>query len=243
MTSYRSCLPVGSGMGLSASELSLRTKPVNLKRSSAYIGHMLTALPSLASAGDEFASEDFASLILSILNKKESTSTPIMQAQALLHIEQGDGEVIRRRRRERPSDTRNGTAQRLRIAHPIFRKDSIIPRRLRYIEDLFNCWRDGNSSRGCMFALRLLQRASDRKRLIPACKNNWWVSLRHKDCLARYKVVMKQVVMMENEKINLVDRGNDSDWEEAVRKFHVKWDDPPGRGHLPNTLSRYLDKF
>ena len=72
MNSYRSRLPVGSEMGLSASELSLRTKHVNLQRFSAYIGHMLTALPLLASSGDEFASEDFASLILIILIEKES---------------------------------------------------------------------------------------------------------------------------------------------------------------------------
>jgi hypothetical protein len=40
MTSYRSRLPVGSGMGLSASAMSLRTKPVNLTRSDAYFGHI-----------------------------------------------------------------------------------------------------------------------------------------------------------------------------------------------------------
>jgi hypothetical protein len=61
-----------------------------------------------------------------------------------------------------------------------------------------------------------LAKPSDRKRLVPSYKNNWWVLLRHKYCLADCKVGMKQAMMMENDKINLVDRGNDSDWEESV---------------------------
>jgi hypothetical protein len=68
-------------------------------------------------------------------------------------------------------------------------------------------------------------------------------SLRHKDCLARYKVVIKQVVMMNSESINIEDSGSDTDWEEAVRRFREKWDDPPDHVRLSNNLSRYLAKL
>jgi hypothetical protein len=53
MSSDCSRLPVGSGMGLSASAMSQRTKPVNLTRSDAYFGLILTVLSSLALPGDE----------------------------------------------------------------------------------------------------------------------------------------------------------------------------------------------
>jgi hypothetical protein len=73
MTSYRSRLPVGSGMVLSASAMSLRTKPVNLTRSFLYFGHVLTVIPSLALPGEEFESEDFANLIISTRRKDSSS--------------------------------------------------------------------------------------------------------------------------------------------------------------------------
>jgi hypothetical protein len=79
LNAYRSRLPVGSGMGFSASAMSLGTKPVNLSRSAANIGHMLTALPSLASEGDTLVSEEFASSILTIMDE-ESTLTLLIQA-------------------------------------------------------------------------------------------------------------------------------------------------------------------
>jgi hypothetical protein len=243
MTSYRSRLPVGSGMGLSTSAMSLRTKPVNLTRSVLYFGHVLTVLPSLALPGDEFASEDFATLIISILGEKESTSIPSVQGAARQQIERRDSDALRMRSTHRTFETRVEPARNIRTAHALYSKESFVPRRLRFVEDLVNCWRDGSSSRGCIFALRRLQKATDRKRLIPAYKNAWWVSMRHKDCLARYKVVMKQVVMMNIEMINLDDRGEDADWEEAILRFRAKWDDPPDHVGLPNNLSRYLAKF
>jgi hypothetical protein len=67
-------------------------------------------------------------------------------------------------------------------------------------------------------------------------------SLRHKDCLARYKVVIKQVVMMNSESINIEDSGSDTDWEEAVHRFREKWEDPPDHVRLSNNLSRCLAK-
>jgi hypothetical protein len=242
MTSYCSRLPVGSGMGLSASAMSLRTKPVNLTRSDAYFGHILTVLPSLAFPGDEFASEDFATLILSIIGEKEPTSKQSVQGEARQQVERRDSAAIRRRRKQRTLETREEPERSVRTAHALY-KESFVPRRLRFVEDLVKCLRNGSSSRGCIFALRLLQKSSDRKRLIPAYKNAWWVSLRHKDLLARYKLVMKQVVMMDTERINLDDSGSDTDWEEAVRRFRAKWDYLPDHVHLSNNISRYLAKF
>jgi hypothetical protein len=54
---------------------------------------------------------------------------------------------------------------------------------------------------------------------------------------------MKQVVMMDTERINLDDRGSDTDCKEAVRRFRAKWDDPPDHVHLSSNISRYLAKF
>jgi hypothetical protein len=53
---------------------------------------------------------------------------------------------------ERTSNIRNGPAQRLGIANPF------IPRRLRYVEDLVNCWRDGNLPLVHIIALRVFQK-------------------------------------------------------------------------------------
>jgi hypothetical protein len=172
-------------MGLSASAMSLRTKHVNLTRSDAYFGHILTVLPSLALPGDEFASEDFATLILSIIGEKEPTSMQSVQGEARQQVERRDSDAIRMRRKQRTLETREEPERSVRTAHALYSKESFVPRRLRFVEDLVNCWRDGSSSSGCIFALRLFPEASDRKRLIPAYKNAWWVSLRHKDCLAR----------------------------------------------------------
>jgi hypothetical protein len=206
MTSYLSRLPVGSGMGLNASAMSLRTNPVNLTRSDAYFGHISTVLPSLALPGDELASEDFATLIFSITGEKEPTAMQSVQGEARQQAERRDSDAIRRRRKQRTLETREEPERSVRTAHALYGKESFVTCRLRFVYDLVNCWRDGSSSRGCIFALRLLQKASDRKRLIPAYENAWWVSLRHKDFLASYKVVMKQVVMMYTERINLDDR-------------------------------------
>jgi hypothetical protein len=75
---------VGSRTGLSSFAMSLRTKLVNLNCSAEYTGHILIALPSLASAGDEFASQNFSTLILTIVDEEESTLTPRAQAKLFL---------------------------------------------------------------------------------------------------------------------------------------------------------------
>jgi hypothetical protein len=125
-------------MGLSASAMSLRTKPVNLTCSFFYFGHVTTVLQPLALPGDEFASEDFATLILSILGEKESTQKPSVQRAARQQIERRNSDALRMRSMHRTYETREEPARNVRTAHALYSNESFVTRRLRFVEDLVN---------------------------------------------------------------------------------------------------------
>jgi hypothetical protein len=83
----------------------------------------LTVLPSLALPGDEFASEDFATLILSIIGEKEPTSMQIVQVEARQQVERRDSDPIRRRRNQRTLETREEPERSVRTAHALYSKE------------------------------------------------------------------------------------------------------------------------
>jgi hypothetical protein len=80
-----------------------------------------------------------------------------------------------------------------------------------------------DASIGCPIALRKLQAAAMRKKLIRGYHNSWWVSLNHKDAMARYSLVVASNVAVKEDKINKFDEGLDQHWNEAVSLYHQKW--------------------
>jgi hypothetical protein len=118
---------------------------------------------------------------------------------------------------------------------------TFVSQRIQCLEELVLCWRDGNASTGFLFSLRLLKTVEGRKRLITGYMNSWWVALRHKDSLARYKVVMKEIIRMAPDVLCAFERGTDADWTEAISLFRAKWDD--GAGFRNNTITKYLARF
>jgi hypothetical protein len=224
--SYRSRLPVGSGMGLTTSSRSLALSPELLIRYSNYMRQLGSTLSSRALPGDAFLPEDVFKNHIEIMEDKHLPTTPDSTGRLNREIRESVCQSKARAssqtqvcptagQRKQPL-SRVAGVKRLRSAYP---KETFVPRRIRLVEDLLLCWRDGDANAGCLFPLRLLQKAADRKRLISEYKNSWWSSLRHKDSLARYKTFIKEVVKLSPDLVTMVDGGTDDDWAEAIRRF------------------------
>jgi hypothetical protein len=110
----------------------------------------------------------------------------------------------------------------------VYLRETFVPRRIRFLEELVHCCRDGDETKGSLFALRLLQTAEGRNRLIPSYKNSWWVALQHKDSFFRYKLIIKEIVKLAPDAISLAERGTDANWQESVRLFRSRWDEEDG---------------
>jgi hypothetical protein len=248
MEYYRSRLPIGSGMGLTTSSRSLTLNPELLIRYSNYMRQLGSTLSSRALPGDEFLPEDVFKNYLEIMEDKPlpitSDSTCRLNREirkAACHSKARDSwqkQVCPTAGQWKQPLSRVAGVKHVRSAYP---KETFVPRRIRFVEDLLVCWRDGDASAGCLFPLRLLQKATDRKRLIPAYKNSWWSSLRHKDSLARYKTVIREVVKISPDLVTMVDRGTDEDWAEALRRFTAEWDNCGAM--QKTTITGYLTKF
>jgi hypothetical protein len=238
---YRSRLPVGSGMGLTTPPRNLLLSSPLVKRFDNYMQHILSSLSSTAFPGDEFSADDIFPLYLHIMREKGSAAMPGVDRRLSFS---GASDPVRpqptcaRSANPRLSSVRARTRRRDAPVHP---RVTFVLRRIQCLEELVRCWRDGNASTGCLFALRLLQTAEGRKRLIPGYVNSWWVALRHKDSLARYKVVIKEIVRMAPDALCAFERGTDVDWTEAISLFRAKWDDGAGSGK--NTITKYLARF
>jgi hypothetical protein len=103
-------------------------------------------------------------------------------------------------------------------------RHSMIPRRLKTIEKITEIWRRGNPAEGSAIPLRFLQTAASRKDMIKGYSNVWWTKFGHKDSMARYSQIIKSVVSMLPESINMKDEGCDKQWATALALFHEKWD-------------------
>jgi hypothetical protein len=102
-------------------------------------------------------------------------------------------------------------------------RQTFVPRNVKSVECLVHLWRKGDASIGCPIALRKLQAAAMRKQLIRGYHNSWWVSLNHKDAMARYSLVIASIVAVKEDQINKFDEGLDQHWKEAVLLYHQKW--------------------
>jgi hypothetical protein len=234
---YRCRLPVGSGMGLTTSLRTLTLSTELLTRFDGYMRHVGSNLSSRALPGDEFAPEDIFSAYLTVMQEKRLPEKRYEDREERRTCERPSPDPACLQRR-RLTSIRAITRSRDVLVYP---RETFVPRRIRFVNELVHCWRDGEASKGCLFALRLLQTAEGRKRLIPSYKNSWWVALHHKDSLARYKLVIKEIVKMAPDTISLVERGTDADWHESIRLFHCKWDDEGSQ--TTSTITRYLEKF
>jgi hypothetical protein len=237
---YRSRLPVGSGMGLTTPQSTLMLSPRLQNRLNNYLNHLGSNLASKALPGDEFVAEDVFSLYIASIRMRKLT---VMRSE-----DRGVAGGAPDPAQSEPGCTsaagRRLTCVRARNRRrdaPVHSRATFVPRRIQFLEELVRCWRDGDASTGCLFALRLLQTAEGRKRLIPAYKNAWWVALRHKDCLARYKVVVKEIVKMAPNALCMIERGTDADWTEAMSLFRARWDDETASQNW--TITKYLAKF
>jgi hypothetical protein len=235
---YRCRLPVCSGMGLTTSLRSLTLSPKLLARFDSYMRHVGSNMTSKALPGDEFAPEDIFSVYLTIMQEKSLTVKLGADRDEPGACELSEANSARHKRRLLTS-VRDKTRKRDALVYP---RETFVPRRIRFLDELVHCWRDGDVQKGCLFALRLLQTAEGRKRLIPSYKKSWWVALHHKDSLTRYKLVIKEIVKMAPDAISLDERGTDANWQESVRRFRSKWDDED-EYHKKTTITRYLAKF
>jgi hypothetical protein len=238
---YRSRLPVGPGMGLTTPRCNLLLNTPLVKRFDVYMKHILSNLSSKALPGDEFSAEDIFPLYLRIMREKGLTAMHI--ADRGVSFGGASGPVRPEQTYKAPANRRlpSVRARARRRDAPVHPRVTFVPRRIQFVEELVHCWRNGDASVGCLFALRLLQTAEGRKRLIPACKNSWWVALRHKDSLARYKVVVKEIIKMAPNALCIFIRGKDADWTEAISLFRTKWDDEALS--RSNTITNYLARF
>jgi hypothetical protein len=91
-------------------------------------------------------------------------------------------------------------------------RQTFVPRNVKSVECLVHLWQKGDASIGCPMALRKLQAAAMRKQLIRGYHNSWWVSLNHKDAMARYSLVIASIVAVKEDQINKFDEGLDQHW-------------------------------
>jgi hypothetical protein len=235
---YRCRLPVGSGMGLTTPLRSLTLNPKLLARFDSYMRHLGSNMASKSLPGDEFAPEDVFSAYLTVMQEKSQAAKHVADRseQSAFELPKANSARLKSRRM---TSVREKSRKRDALVYP---RETFVPRRIRFLEELVHCWRDGDETKGCLFALRLLQTAEGRKRLIPSYKNSWWVALHHKDSFTRYKIVIKEIVKLAPDTISLDERGTDANWQESVRIFRSKWDDEDC--HQNNTtITRYLAKF
>jgi hypothetical protein len=218
---YRCRLPVGSGMGLTTSLRSLTLGPKLFAHFDSYMRHVGSNMASKYFPGDEFAPEDIFSAYLTVMQEKCPTAKQGAdrdEPRACELFEANSSKLKRRRLKSVREKTRKLDG----LVYPL---ETFVPRRLRFLDEFVHCWQDGDVKKGCLFALRLLQTAGGRKRLIPSYKNSWWVALHHKDSLTRYKLLIKEIVKVPPDTISLDERGTDANWQESVRRFRSKCDD------------------
>jgi hypothetical protein len=104
-------------------------------------------------------------------------------------------------------------------------RHSVVPRRIKTIEEVILLWRHGDPGKGSEYPLRRLQTAKDRKTAIKGYTNAWWERLGHKDALSRHRILVQGVVsMLEPGRIGMREAGSDVDWEAALALFHNRWD-------------------
>jgi hypothetical protein len=119
---------------------------------------------------------------------------------------------------------------------------SVVPRRLKTIEDVVQAWRRADPRKGSEYALRTIQTAADRKSMIRAYSNRWWETFGHRDCFSRYQKLVRELVsMLPAGRIDMREEGLDSDWEAALVLFHEKWD-VDGKPRPLTTLGKLIGK-
>jgi hypothetical protein len=117
------------------------------------------------------------------------------------------------------------SAGRVRGTHEETPRHSVVPRRVKTIEEVILLWRHGDPSKGSEYPLRRIQTAADRKIVIKGYTNAWWEKFGHKDAMSRYMILVKGVVStLETGRINMREAGRDVDWEAALALFHNRWD-------------------
>jgi hypothetical protein len=62
-----------------------------------------------------------------------------VQGEARQQVESRDSDPIRRRRNQRTLETREEPERSVRTEHALYSKESFVPRRLRFVDDLVNC--------------------------------------------------------------------------------------------------------
>jgi hypothetical protein len=170
---YLCRLPVGSGMGLTTSLRTLTLSTKLLTRFDGHMRHVGSNLSSRALPGDAFAPEDIFSPYLTVMQENRLPEKPYEDREERRTCEppSPDSACL-----QRTGLTRIRAISRRRDVL-VYPRATFVPRRIRFVNELVHCWRDGEASKGSLFALRLLQTAAGRKRLIPSYKNSWWVVL------------------------------------------------------------------
>jgi hypothetical protein len=126
---------------------------------------------------------------------------------------------------ERLFELARSSAGRNRGTHEETPRHSVVPRRVKTIEEVILLWRHGDPSKGSDYPLRRIQTAADRNTVIKGYTNAWWEHFGHKDALSRYRILVKGVVSaLEPGRINMREAGSDVDWEAALALFHDRWD-------------------
>jgi hypothetical protein len=114
---------------------------------------------------------------------------------------------------------------RVRGTHEEPPRHSVVPRRVKTIEEVILLWRHGDPSKGSEYPLQRIQTAADRKIVIQGYTNAWWEKFGHKDAMSRYMILVKGVVStLEPGRMNMREAGRDVDWEAALALFHNRWD-------------------
>jgi hypothetical protein len=147
---YRCRLPVGSGMGLT---ISLRTRTLSTKlltRFDGYMRHVGSNIASRAFPGDKFAPEDIFSAYLTVMQEKGLPEKPCEDREERRTCEPSSPNSACLQRR-RLTSIRTITRRRDVFAYP---RETFVTRRIRFVNELVHCWRDGDASKGCLFALR-----------------------------------------------------------------------------------------
>jgi hypothetical protein len=103
-------------------------------------------------------------------------------------------------------------------------RSTMIPRRIKTIEQVTEIWRRGDPAEGYDIPLRFLQTAARRKDMIKGYSNSWWTKFGHKDSMARYSQIIKGIVSMLSGSIDMKEEGCDEQWAIALALFHEKWD-------------------
>jgi hypothetical protein len=100
-------------------------------------------------------------------------------------------------------------------------RHSVVPRRVKTIEEVILLWRHGDPSKGSEYPLRRIQTAADRKIVINGYTNAWWEKFGRKDAMSRYSILVKGVVStLEPGRIDMREAGRFVDWEAALAMFH-----------------------